>query len=250
MSSTQAQSSLPVRRSLFPLFAAAALLMCGASLSAQTVLVSPALPTTQDAIVLEASYACNPIDPPAIDGRTITLNVPGPLRPCPPGPYPPTSLPLPALAEGSYTVVWTVDGSSLPFSETTVFQVTSPNTSLFLQSGRFLVTATFTDPATGAQKTAQAVQLSDESGYFWFFGSTNTELSLKLLNGQVINGHSWVFLASMTTEGFSVKITDQETPPNCRFAGNGASCLSKTYTSPAGTNQNFFDLQTFPGTVP
>jgi hypothetical protein len=248
MSSEQAQSSVPVRRSLLLLFAAAALLMCGASLSAQTVMVSPALPTTQDAIVLQASFACNPIDPPTIDGQTFTLNVTGPLRPCGPGPYPPTSFPLPPLPEGSYTVVWTVNGS--PLGETTVFQVTSPNTSLFLQSGRFLVTATFTDPATGAQKTAQAVQLSDESGYFWFFGSTNTELSLKLLNGQVINGRSWLFLASMTTEGFSVKVTDQQTPPNCRFTSNGSSCLSKTYTSPAGTNQNFFDLQTFPGTTP
>lgn len=250
MSSEQAQSSVPVRRSLLLLFAATALWMCGASLSAQTVLVSPALPTNQDAIVLQASFGCNPIDPPVIDGQTITLNVAGALRPCGPGPYPPTSFPLPPLPEGSYTINWTVNGSHLPFPETTVFQVTSPNTSLFLQSGRFLVTATFTDPATGVQKTAQAVQLSDESGYFWFFGSTNTELSLKLLNGQIINGHSWLFLASMTTMGFSVKVTDQETPTNCRFTGFGSSCLSKTYTSPAGTNQNFFDLQTFPGTTP
>ena len=236
--------AVSARRSLFVLFAS--LLLSGASLSAQTVMVSPALPTTLDAIVLEASFACNPIDPPAIDGQRITLNVPGPLRPCSAGPYSPQSFPLPPLAAGSYTVGWTVSGSPLP--ETTVFQVTSPNTNLFLQSGRFLVTATFTDPVTGAQKTAQAVQLSDESGYFWFFGSTNTELSLKLLNGQLINGHSWVFLASMTTEGFSVKVTDQQTPPNCLFTANGSSCLSKTYTSQAGTNQNFFDLQTFAGT--
>jgi hypothetical protein len=131
-----------------------------------------------------------------------------------------------------------------------VFQVTAPTQSLTLQTGRFLVTATFTDPITGAQQTAQAVQLSDESGYFWFFGSTNTELSLKILNGQLINGRSWLFLASMTTVGFSVKVTDLRTPPDCTFAGDTSSCFSKTYTAQAGTNQNFFDLQTFTGTTP
>jgi hypothetical protein len=249
MSSTQAQSSTAVHRSLL-LFFAAALLMGGASLSAQTVLVSPALPTTQDAIVLEASYSCDPIDPPVINGHTITLNIEGVLRPCGPGPYPPTPFPLPPLPEGSYTIDWTVNGSHLPVPETTVFQVTSPNQTLTMQNSRFLVTATFTDPATGVQKPAQAVQLSDESGYFWFFGSTNTELSLKILNGQLINGRTWLFLASMTTVGFTVKVTDLTIPPDCTLAGGTSTCFTKTYTSPAGTNQNFFDLQTFPGTAP
>jgi hypothetical protein len=244
MSSEPTHPSVSARRSLFVLFAS--LLVCGASLSAQTVQVSPALPTTQDAIVLEASLACNPINPPTIAGHAITLTVTVPLEPCAAGFIVVHSFPLPPLPEGSYTVSWIVDGTPLP--ETTVFQVRSPNTNLLLQNSRFLVTATFTDPATGAQKTAQAVQLSDQSGYFWFFGSTNTELSLKILNGQLINGRSWIFLASMTTEGFSVKVTDLQTPPNCPFAGDGSSCFSKTYTSPAGTNQNFFDLQSFAGT--
>jgi hypothetical protein len=210
--------------------------------------VSPALPTTQDAIVLEASFACNPIDPPTIVGQTITLAVTGPLRPCNAGPFVPFSFPLPPLPAGSYTVRWIVDGT--PLAVTTVFQVGPPNTILNLLSSRFQVSTTFTDPITGAQKTAQAVQLSAESGYFWFFGSTNTEISLKILNGQIINGRSWIFLASMTTVGFTVKVTDLQTPPNCAFAGDTSSCFSKTYTSQAGTNQNFFDLQTFTGMTP
>ncbi|HSS47526.1 MAG TPA: hypothetical protein VLX28_01145 [Thermoanaerobaculia bacterium] len=246
MVSEQTQPSLSARRSLFVLFAF--LLFCGAALSAQTVQVSPALPTTQDAIVLQASLACNPVNPPTIVGQTITLTITVPLQPCNAGPFVPLSFPLPPLPAESYTVRWIVDGTPLP--ETTVFQVTSPNTSLHLQNSRFLVTATFTNPLTGAQETAQAVQLSDESGYFWFFGSTNTELSLKILNGQIINGHSWIFLASMTTVGFSMKVTDLQTPSGCAFAGDTSSCFSKTYTSPAGTNQNFFDLQTFTGTTP
>jgi hypothetical protein len=246
MSSEQSQPSVSARRSVVLLFAV--VVLCGASLSAQTVQVSPALPTTQDSIVLQASLACNPINPPTIVGQTITLTITVPLEPCNAGPFVPFSFPLPPLPAGSYTVRWIVDGTPLP--ETTVFQVNSTSTSLHLQTSRFVVTATFTDPNTGAKEAAQAVQLSDESGYFWFFGSTNTELSLKILNGQLINGRSWVFLASMTTVGFSVKVTDLRTPPDCSLAGDTSSCFSKTYTSPAGTNQNFFDLQTFTGTTP
>jgi hypothetical protein len=242
MSSEQMQLSVSVRRSVVLLFA-----LCGASLSAQTVMVSPALPTIEDAIVLQASLACNPINPPTIAGQAITLTVTVPLEPCNAGPFVPHSFPLPPLPAGSYTVSWIVDGTPLP--ETTVFQVAPPNASLHLQNSRFVVTATFTDPITGTQKTAHAVQLSDQSGYFWFFDSTNTELSLKILNGQLINGRSWLFLASMTTVGFSVKVTDLQTPAGCAFAGDTSSCFSKAYTSTAGTNQNFFDLQTFTGTV-
>src|SRR5258707_13748665 len=142
MSSKQAQSSASFRRSLLVPFAA--LLMCGASLSAQSVHVSPALPTTQDAIVLEASFACNPINPPMIDGQTITLEVTGPLRPCNAGPFVPFSFPLPPLPAGSYTVRWTVDGT--PLAETTVFQVGPPTTILNLLSSRFQVTPPFTHP--------------------------------------------------------------------------------------------------------
>jgi hypothetical protein len=82
-----------------------------------------------------------------------------------------------------------------------------------MQGGRFLVTATFTNAVTGAQGTAQGVQLSAESGYFWFFDSTNTELSLKILNGQLINGRSWLFLASMTTKGAEAPCEASRSPP-------------------------------------
>ena len=55
----------------------------------------------------------------------------------------------------------------------------------------------------------------------------------------------------MTTVGFTVKVTDLQTPPGCaRLGGDTTACVSKTYTSPAGTNQNFLDLQTFAGTAP
>jgi hypothetical protein len=246
MSSEQSQPSVSARWSVVLLFAV--LVLCGASLAAQTVQVSPALPTTQDSVVLQASLACNPINPPTIVGQTITLTITVPLEPCNAGPFVPFSFPLPPLPAGSYTVRWIVDGT--PLAETTVFQVGPTNMILNLLSSRFQVSSTFTDPITGAQKTAQAVQLSDESGYFWFFGSTNTEISLKILNGQIINGRTWIFLASMTTVGFTVKVTDLQTPPHCSFAGDTLSCFSKTYTSPAGTNQNFFDLQTFTGTTP
>ncbi|MBW8876237.1 MAG: hypothetical protein JF614_14825 [Acidobacteria bacterium] len=245
MSSEPTQPS--VRRSLVFLFVS--LILSGTSLSAQQVRVSPALPTIQDSIVLQASFACNPINPPTIEGQTITLTVTGPLRPCAAGLNTWSSFPLPPLPAGSYTVRWLVDGFEL--QTTTVFQVAPPNTILSLLSNRFQVITTFSDPFTGTKKGADAVQLSDESGYFWFFSDTNAEITVKILDGQVVNGRSWVFIGSMTTVGFTVLVTDLQTPKDCaRLNGDTATCVRKLYTSPAGTNQNIFDLQTFTGTAP
>jgi hypothetical protein len=160
MSSEQAQSSVSVRRSLFVFLAA--LLTCEASLSAQTVRVSPALPTTQDAIVLQAGWGCSPIFPPTVNGHTITLTALTPPPPCFPNIDFVQPFPLPPLEAGSYTVSFVLLGLPAP-EPAFVFQVTAPTPNLSLQGGRFLVTAKFTDPLTGAQETAHAVQIHRES---------------------------------------------------------------------------------------
>ena len=125
MSSEQAQSSVSVRRSLFGLFAALALLTCGVSLSAQTAHVSPALPTTQDAIVLQAGYGCAPIFPPTIVGHTITVSSLTPPPPCFPNIDLIQSFPLPPLEAGSYTVNWMFVNTAV-VETVFVFQVTAP----------------------------------------------------------------------------------------------------------------------------
>ncbi len=47
-----------------------------------------------------------------------------------------------------------------------------------------------------------------DSGLFWFFGSTNAEMLVKVLNGCAITGHFWVSVAATTDVGYSLSVTD------------------------------------------
>ncbi len=241
----QSSSRLTARRAanLSALSLCLILALGAGSLAAQQATVSPALPTTQDAILLEASFLCNPIDPPVFSGRTITLDVPGPLRPCAAGFVLPFSFPLPPLAAGSYTVRWTVAGS--PIDATTVFQVAPVSTSLDLLGGRFQVVTTFTHPGGPLVTRAYAATLSDESGYFWFFSSPNVEITTKILDGQIVNGNFWVFIGSMTDVAFTVEVTDLQNPAGCSLPGSLVACTSHSYRATAGHNQSFIDTQSF-----
>src|SRR5262245_53869535 len=70
-------------------------------------------------------------------------------------------------------------------------QCTESPTTLCLGNGRFAVTATWTNPQsqTGA---GNAVKLTDDSGYFWFFDQANIEMVVKVLDGCAINNAYWV----------------------------------------------------------
>jgi hypothetical protein len=108
--------------------------------------------------------------------------------------------PLPA---GAYTAELTIDGT--PAATRALF-VADPLPGLSLLGGRFLVTVDRTGPGPAAR--AAAVQLGDESGYFWFFDSANLELTAKILDGRAVNGRFWFFLASMTDVPFTVNVYD------------------------------------------
>ena len=66
------------------------------------------------------------------------------------------------------------------------------------------------------------MSLTGDTGYFWFFGSGNVELIVKVLDGSTVNGHFWVFAAGLTNINTTLTITDTRT---------GAV---KTYTNPQG----------------
>ncbi|HVR10556.1 MAG TPA: hypothetical protein VMW75_21100, partial [Thermoanaerobaculia bacterium] len=152
------------------------------------------------------------------------------------------------LAAGSYTLREVdFDGNLL---STSVFQVGAPTTRVGLLAGRFAVSATWFLPGgTPVLLHAAAVQVADESGYFWFVNAGTIEVSVKILDGTAINGHYWVFIASSTTLPFNLTVAD--TFGGCSPApGSPNPCPSKTYSSPQGTNQNFIDLGTFTNPKP
>ncbi|MCH9650147.1 MAG: hypothetical protein K0U98_18060 [Deltaproteobacteria bacterium] len=81
---------------------------------------------------------------------------------------------------------------------------------LCLNNDRFRVEADFLTPG-GNMGPAQAVELTDDTGYFWFFNSTNVEMVIKVLRGCGNNGHYWVFAGGLTNVQVDLTVTDTQT---------------------------------------
>ncbi|MFY9822796.1 MAG: trypsin-like serine protease [Thermoanaerobaculia bacterium] len=94
-------------------------------------------------------------------------------------------------------------------------------TTLCLNGGRFKVEGTFN---TGTQQgPAQAVKLTDETGYFWFFSNTNVEIVIKVLNACTLSQTFWVFAGGLTDVQTTLTVTDSNTG------------VVKVYSNPQGT---------------
>lgn len=100
--------------------------------------------------------------------------------------------------------------SNEAFATTFDFNCTQNATTICLNGGRFQVRATF-QTASGQAGNAQAVKLTDDSGYFTFFSASNVELIVKVLNGCSLNSRYWVFAAGLTNVRVDLTVTDTST---------------------------------------
>ncbi|HKV11659.1 MAG TPA: hypothetical protein VJ725_26170 [Thermoanaerobaculia bacterium] len=106
-------------------------------------------------------------------------------------------------------------------------------TSLCLNGGRFRVSATWRTGA-GSSGAGQAVRLTGDTGYFWFFDRENLEVVVKTLNACALNNRFWVFGAGLTSVRTEITVEDTTT---------GAV---KKYTNPLNTPfQPIQDTQAF-----
>lgn len=113
----------------------------------------------------------------------------------------------------------------------------TPNaTTLCLNAGRVRVNVAWKD-FVGNTGLGQAVALTNDTGYFWFFSPTNVELVLKVLDGRPINDHFWVFYGALSTVEYVITVTDTET---------GAS---KTFVNPSGNLASVADVEALPGSA-
>jgi len=98
-----------------------------------------------------------------------------------------------------------------------------PNdTTLCIGNGRFSVRATF-DAGGGNAGQAQAVALTGDTGYLWFFSSSSVEAVVKVVNGCALNSRYWIFAGGLTNVAVTMTVTDIQTS------------TVKTYTNPART---------------
>ncbi len=95
-------------------------------------------------------------------------------------------------------------------------------TTLCLNAGRFNVRVNWTT-SNGSSGAGQAVALTGDTGYFWFFTPNNVEMVVKVVDGRVVNSHFWVFAGGLTNVNVVMTVTDAQT---------GAT---KSYTNPQNT---------------
>ena len=121
---------------------------------------------------------------------------------------------------GFYDVTLTVSAGGHESTATRTFLVEASDPAgsciadsytLCLQDSRFRVGVNWW-AAGGQSGTAKVARVgTNDSGLFWFFNPDNWEVLIKVLDGCALNGHVWVFGASTTDLGYSIKVTDTVT---------------------------------------
>lgn len=92
---------------------------------------------------------------------------------------------------------------------------------LCLSGGRFRVRLLWTT-ADGASGAGQALPLSDDTGYFWFFSLDNVEVVVKVLNACGFADRFWVFAGGLTNVQVEMEVVD------------GDNGQVRTYRNPLG----------------
>ena len=84
-------------------------------------------------------------------------------------------------------------------------------TALCLSNSRFRVEVEWRSTAGAAFSPGQAVAMTGDTGYFWFFQPDNIELVVKVLDGCALGGHYWVFAGGLTNVELDLSVTDTVT---------------------------------------
>ncbi len=119
----------------------------------------------------------------------------------------------------------------LPIQETAGVAATcAPGpTDLCLTGGRFRVSVTWKQGTN--QGSGQAVPLTSDTGYFWFFSPMNVELTLKVIDGRGLNGHFWVFYGALSDVEYEITVTDTQTGRSVTYRNPKGQLASRGDTS-------------------
>ncbi len=142
----------------------------------------------------------------------------------------------------------TVEGSPTPpasleaiqgFIDTSVSKSTQAFTpcrsvasTLFLNKCRFGLSVDWTD-SRGRTGRGVPVQLTNDTGYFWFFSAANVELVIKVLDARSINDSFWVFYGALSAVQYTLTVTD------------GLTGEVRTYRNPSGAFASVGDTEAF-----
>src|SRR5262249_32682807 len=125
---------------------------------------------------------------------------------------------LRSAGNGSYQMTATL----YPTTQVTPTPCVPGATTMCLNGGRFKVEASWRTP-DGNSGLAHTVNLTDDSGYLWFFSAGNVEAIVKVLNGCGLGGHYWVFAGGLTNVKVVITVVDT------------VHQVTRTYTNPPNT---------------
>jgi hypothetical protein len=108
---------------------------------------------------------------------------------------------------------------------------------LCLNGGRFRVEVDWHAVNQGTNGPGHAVELTSDTGAFWFFQETNLELMIKALDATSFSGYYWVFYGALSDVEYTIRVTDTQT---------GAT---KSYFNPQGHLASQADTSAFPGSA-
>jgi DNA-binding beta-propeller fold protein YncE len=131
------------------------------------------------------------------------------------------AFPTALVFDGAHIWVANANSNSLTVIPPLGSCAAGPN-ALCLGGNRFLVTAEFDAGASGSG-AAQAVGITADTGYLWFFDASSVEAVVKVLDACTLDNHYWFFAGGLTDVNVVITVTDTKTG------------LSKSYTNPAGT---------------
>ena len=125
----------------------------------------------------------------------------------------PTPLSSPqGIALGPDGAIWFTESRANKIGRLSIGPLTceSNPTTMCLNGGRFRVTADWRT-AEGAIGQGQAMPLTADTGYFWFFNPENIEIVIKVLNACVdpFNAY-WVFSAGLTNVEVTIRVVDTQ----------------------------------------
>jgi len=105
--------------------------------------------------------------------------------------------------------LWTLDLAAGPGCQPS-------STRLCLNGGRFQAEAFWKD-FQGNRGAGQAVALTPDTGWFWFFSPSNVEAVLKVLDGRGLNNHFWTFYGALSSVEYNLTVTDTQTGAAKRY---------------------------------
>jgi len=126
------------------------------------------------------------------------------------------------------------------------------DTRLCLAGGRFQVEIAWKD-FQGNAGVGHAVPLTADTGYFWFFASSNVETVVKVLDARALNQAFWVFYGALSTVEYTMTVTDTQTGLTRRYfnpAGTLASVGDTHGFGPLGSSDTKWALTAKPGSPP